>query len=76
MNAQRTPLVAGNWKMHGTLEANTALLGEVIRGAGSFGRAQVAVCVPFPYLAQAQSLLAATPVGWGGQYGNPHPHGG
>lgn len=75
MNAQRTPLVAGNWKMHGSLEANTALLGELVKGAGSFGRAQVAVCVPFPYLAQTQSLLAATPVGWGAQNVSQHTHG-
>lgn len=61
--------------MHGTLEANTALLADVVKGAGGFGRAQVAVCVPFPYLAQAQSLLAATPVRWGAQNVSQHTHG-
>ena len=75
MNAQRTPLVAGNWKMHGSLEANAALLAEVIKGAAVFGRGQVAVCVPFPYLAQAQSLLAATPISWGSQNVSQHTHG-
>jgi len=75
MNSQRTPLVAGNWKMHGSLEGNTVLLAEVVKGAGLFGRAQVAVCVPFPYLAQAKSLLAATPVRWGAQNVSEHTHG-
>jgi triosephosphate isomerase len=35
----------------------------------------VAVCVPFPYLAQAQSLLAATPVAWGAQNLSEHAQG-
>lgn len=75
MNPQRTPLVAGNWKMNGTLEANAALLAEVVKGAGTFGRAQVAVCVPFPYLAQTKTLLAATPVSWGSQNVSQHTQG-
>ena len=61
--------------MHGSLAANAALLADVIKGAAVFGRAEVAVCVPFPYLAQAQSLLAATPVGWGAQNVSQHSHG-
>ena len=38
-------------------------------------RVSVAVCVPYPYLAQAQSLLAGTPVAWGAQNLSEHARG-
>lgn len=64
----RTKLVAGNWKMHGSLAANQALLGAVVSGLVAHPpRAEVAVCVPFPYLAQAQALLTGSPLAWGAQ---------
>jgi triosephosphate isomerase len=63
----RQKLVAGNWKMHGGLKANEQLLRDVAAGAAELRGAAVAVCVPFPYLAQAQSLLGGTPVAWGAQ---------
>jgi triosephosphate isomerase len=63
----RQKLVAGNWKMHGGLKANAQLLADVVAGAPGLGGVAVAVCVPFPYLAQAQSLLDGTPVAWGAQ---------
>ena len=43
-------LVAGNWKMNGGLAANRALLDSLVAVDG----VEIAVCVPFPYLAQAQ----------------------
>ena len=64
MNA-RPKLVVGNWKLHGSLSTNAALL-EQIKAAGKTN-ATLAVCVPFPYLAQCQSLLAGSAVGWGAQ---------
>ncbi|MEO8409090.1 MAG: triose-phosphate isomerase [Propionivibrio sp.] len=63
----RQKLVAGNWKMHGGLKTNQQLLQDVLAGAGELGGMAVAVCVPFPYLAQAQSVLTGTPVAWGAQ---------
>ena len=62
MNA-RPKLVVGNWKLHGSLNTNAALL-EQIKAAGKTN-ATLAVCAPFPYLAQCQSLLAGSAVGWG-----------
>lgn len=71
----RQKLVAGNWKMHGNLVANAALLegikGGVVAGTGC----GVVVCVPFPYLAQAQSALAGSPVAWGAQTVSEHVQG-
>ena len=53
-----TPLIAGNWKMNGSLAANEALLGALAQGLAAPGAAEVAVCVPAPYLAQVQALKA------------------
>lgn len=64
MNA-RPKLVVGNWKLHGSLSTNAALL-EQIKAAGKTA-ATLAVCAPFPYLAQCQSLLAGSAVAWGAQ---------
>ncbi|MCM8565351.1 triose-phosphate isomerase [Thauera linaloolentis] len=43
-------LVAGNWKMNGSLAANEVLLA----GLRTVPEVDVAVCVPYPYLAQLQ----------------------
>ncbi|TRZ64155.1 MAG: triose-phosphate isomerase [Rhodocyclaceae bacterium] len=70
----RTKLVAGNWKMHGNLAANLALLNR-IRDAGAGLISGCAVCVPFPYLAQAQASLTGSKVAWGGQNVSEHAQG-
>jgi triosephosphate isomerase len=70
----RSKLVAGNWKMHGTLAGNLSLLSAVRAGASAL-KAAVAVCVPYPYLAQAQSALAGSPVAWGAQDVSEHAQG-
>lgn len=54
-------LIAGNWKMNGSLAANESLLKGVLAGATQTG-CDVAVCVPAPYLAQVQGLLAGQQV--------------
>jgi triosephosphate isomerase (TIM) len=63
----RTKLVAGNWKMNGSAPANAALLGEILSAAASFAGMRCAVCVPFPYLSQAQSVLQGSAIAWGAQ---------
>lgn len=70
----RTKLVAGNWKMHGSLAANRALLDGILAGLGAC-RADVAVCVPFPYLAQVQAALNGSRVAWGAQTVSEHAQG-
>lgn len=72
MNTRRK-LVAGNWKMHGSRAANAALL-EGLLGARPFG-ADVAVCVPFPYLADVAVRLVGSGVGWGAQDCSAHAQG-
>ena len=56
-------LIAGNWKMNGSLAANEALLSALADGLAtrSGPSAEVAVCIPAPYLAQFGALAAAKP---------------
>jgi triosephosphate isomerase (TIM) len=70
-----TKLVVGNWKMHGRLSDNAALLAAIAAGLPPGDAVRVGVCVPFPYLAQAQAVLAATPIQWGAQDVSAHLQG-
>lgn len=51
-------LIAGNWKMNGSLAANAALLDELAQGLVNQPACEIAVCVPAPYLAQVQAIKA------------------
>ncbi|MBV1732218.1 MAG: triose-phosphate isomerase [Hydrogenophaga sp.] len=69
-------LIAGNWKMNGSLAANEALVKAMLDGLqGSEPAADMALCVPAPYLAQLQSLLQGSPVAWGAQDVSAHEQG-
>jgi triosephosphate isomerase len=63
----RTKHVVGNWKLNGSLAANRALLEAVLAGLPKDGGKRFGVCVPAPYLAQAQQLLAGSVLDWGAQ---------
>lgn len=63
----RRKLVAGNWKMQGRLAQNAELLDAVRSGMAAMTRVDCAVCVPFPYLFQAQQRLFGSNVKWGAQ---------
>lgn len=63
----RLKLVIGNWKMHGSLAENQVLLNALKPALGNMKEAGVAVCAPFPYLAQIQSALAGSAIAWGAQ---------
>jgi triosephosphate isomerase len=71
----RARLVAGNWKMHGSLAANQRLLEDLRSGLAGLPGASCAVCVPFPYLAQAASALTGSAIVWGAQTLSEHPSG-
>ena len=68
MNSElRKPLVAGNWKMHGSRAESARLVGELItRGAGT-GACEVVLCPPFVYLAEVAGQLAGSRMSLGGQ---------
>jgi len=60
-------LVAGNWKMNGSLAANAALVQALLADSGRAWGCDVAVCVPAPYLAQVQSLAQGSVLALGAQ---------
>ncbi|WP_374519224.1 triose-phosphate isomerase [Hydrogenophaga sp.] len=67
-------LIAGNWKMNGSLAANEALVQAMLAGIGS-PKADVALCAPAPYLSQLQLLLNGSPIAWGSQDVSAHEQG-
>ena len=65
---KRQTLIAGNWKMNGSLAANAQLLDEiVVASSASNSSCEVLVCAPFVYLPQVQEKLMSTKVCWGSQ---------
>ncbi|MDB5773995.1 MAG: triose-phosphate isomerase [Herbaspirillum sp.] len=75
----RRKLVAGNWKMNGNLAVNAGLLADIDAGLKCGGAAlaacDVAVCVPAPYLAHAQTALSGSPLALGAQDVSMHESG-
>lgn len=71
----RQRLVIGNWKMNGSLAGNASLLGALRAGVAAARECTVAVCVPFPYLAQTQAALSGSPISWGAQDVSVHASG-
>ena len=63
----RRKLVVGNWKMNGSIAQNKTLIADYLRALHGLNAADFAVCVPYPYLFQAQQLLAGTNIAWGSQ---------
>lgn len=69
-------LIAGNWKMNGSLAANEALVRAMLDGLqGAELAADMALCAPAPYLAQIQVLLHGSPIAWGSQDVSAHEQG-
>jgi len=63
----RRPVVAGNWKMHGSRSVNQALLTELERSLKPEWPIDVVVCPPFVYLSDAVRLLEGVQIGVGAQ---------
>lgn len=61
--------------MNGGLRANESLLSSVLHGVGQGAGAEVAFCVPTPYLAQTQALLQGSAFAWGAQDLSAHEEG-
>jgi triosephosphate isomerase len=65
--ASRRPLVAGNWKMHGSRAEAARLVGELIALGVGRGAAEAIVCPPFVHLTDARRQLDGSPIGLGAQ---------
>jgi triosephosphate isomerase len=63
----RRPLVAGNWKMHGSRAENAELIEALLHGVPGQTAGEIAVCPPFPYLWEVGRLLKESNVSLGAQ---------
>ncbi len=68
-------LVAGNWKMNGSREANAKLLEGIVAGAPAGTGYSLLVCPPFPYLASTAAFLVGTDISVGAQNVSEHASG-
>ncbi|MBT8138011.1 MAG: triose-phosphate isomerase [Gammaproteobacteria bacterium] len=71
----RKPLVAANWKMHGSREMTRELIGAVRDGLGSSWNVDVLICPPYVYLDEASRQLDGSGIALGAQHLNPNPAG-
>jgi triosephosphate isomerase len=67
MNAVRKKLVAGNWKMHGSLAASAALVDALKAGVRASAPADMLVCPPYPYLKSVADRIAGSGILLGAQ---------
>jgi triosephosphate isomerase (TIM) len=63
----RRPIVAGNWKMHGSRVATSQLIEELLAQCPADPVAACVICPPFVYLQEAARLLRGSMFTLGGQ---------
>jgi triosephosphate isomerase len=63
----RRPIVAGNWKMHGSRAEVARLIEELLARAPAEPAAECVICPPFVYLQEAGRLLRGSAFSLGGQ---------
>jgi triosephosphate isomerase len=62
----RRPIIAGNWKMHGSRAENAALVESIVHKLPNTD-VEVWVCAPFVYLAEIHRALAGSRISLGAQ---------
>ena len=73
--AERTPLVAANWKMHKTVAETEAFLDALLPRVAGLGPAELVVCPPYPSLAAAVARCAGSGVRVAAQNMHSEPEG-
>jgi triosephosphate isomerase len=63
----RKYIIAGNWKMHGSKASVSELLDGIKAEAEHITNVEWIVFPPYPFLVQAENLLANTNIAWGAQ---------
>jgi triosephosphate isomerase len=63
----RDLLVAGNWKMNGSITVSEELISCIVEGVPQGGGFRLLVCPPFPYLAMVGNQLQGSNVALGAQ---------
>jgi len=63
----RTRLIAGNWKMHGSLKESQALVSALRAGVDNEGGSQMLLCPPHVYIQAVGTWLGGSPIRLGAQ---------
>jgi triosephosphate isomerase (TIM) len=63
----RRPLIAGNWKMHGSRAENAELIEALLLGLPGQTPVEIVVCPPFVYLWETARLLKSSSIALGAQ---------
>jgi triosephosphate isomerase len=63
----RQMMVAGNWKMHGSLAKTVNILSDLRANCDIISNAELVVLPPFVFLAEAQRLLSGSKIALGAQ---------
>ncbi len=71
----RQPLVAGNWKMNGSLDSIKVLIDGIKGGLDSVTTAEMAVCPPYVYIPQVAGMIEGSGITLGAQDVNDHEAG-
>src|SRR5262245_24914200 len=67
VRAMRRPIVAGNWKLHGSRADNARLVEDIMAQVPSKPAGQCIVCPPFVYVQEIARLLRGSSVELGAQ---------
>lgn len=60
--SSRTPVIAGNWKMHKTISESESFTRELVGLVAGVSSVEVIICPPFTSLVAASEIAAGTPV--------------
>jgi triosephosphate isomerase (TIM) len=74
-STSRSPLIAGNWKLNGSMASSRQLIDDLVRGRDSGAAAEMLVCPPYVYLAPAAGWLHGTGIALGAQDVSDHDGG-
>jgi len=73
--SERRPLVAANWKMNGSLQSMSGLVGAVSQGVSKGAKAEVLICPPYVYIQELGKMLENTEIQLGAQNVSHHESG-
>ena len=71
----RTPLIAGNWKMHKTLAEARELVADIREGVAGITGVEILICPPVQLLFPMAKAVAGSTIMLGAQNAHEEPHG-
>lgn len=66
-STSRIPLIAGNWKLNGSMASSRQLIDDLVHGRDAGVSPEMLVCPPYVYLAPAAGWLHASGIALGAQ---------